>query len=78
MFEELSQKLENVLRKIRGEGKISESNVSESLREIRKVLLDADVNFKVVKQFIEEVQKSAIGQEVLRSITPGQQIVKII
>ncbi len=54
MFEELSQKLENVLRKIRGEGKISESNVSESLREIRKVLLDADVNFKVVKQFIEE------------------------
>jgi signal recognition particle subunit SRP54 len=78
MFEDLSQKLDLVFKKLRGQGKISEENVSESLREVRRVLLDADVNFKVVKQFIEDVQKRAVGQEVLQSITPGQLIVKII
>lgn len=78
MFEDLSQKLELVFKKLRGQGKITEANIAESLREVRRVLLDADVNYKVVKQFIEDVQKRAIGQEVLQSITPGQLIVKII
>ena len=78
MFEDLSQKLELVFKKIRGQGKITEANVGESLREVRRVLLDADVNYKVAKQFIDDVQKRAIGQEVLQSITPGQLIVKII
>jgi signal recognition particle subunit SRP54 len=78
MFESLSQKLESVFKKLRGEGKITEANVAESLREIRRVLLDADVNYKVAKQFIEDVQKRAVGQEVLNSITPGQLIIKII
>jgi signal recognition particle subunit SRP54 len=78
MFEDLSQKLDLVFKKLRGQGRISEENVAESLREVRRVLLDADVNFKVVKQFIEDVQKRAVGQEVLQSLTPGQLIVKII
>lgn len=78
MFEELTQKLEGVFKKLRGQGKISEANVAESLREVRRVLLDADVNYRVVKQFIEDVQKRSAGQEVLTSITPGQLIVKII
>src|SRR5512135_2473655 len=78
MFEELSSKLDNVLRRLRGQGKISEANVAETLREVRRVLLDADVNYKVARQFIDDVLKRATGQEVLQSITPGQQIVKII
>ncbi|MBI1806885.1 MAG: signal recognition particle protein [Ignavibacteria bacterium] len=78
MFEDLSQKLELVFKKLRGQGKITEANIAESLREVRRVLLDADVNYKVVKQFIDDVQKRAVGQEVLQSITPGQLIVKII
>jgi len=77
MFEELSQKLDLVFKKMRGEGRITEKNVADSLREIRRVLLDADVNFKVVKEFIDEVQRKALGQQVLLSITPGQLIVKI-
>jgi len=78
MFEDLSQKLEGVLKKLRGQGKISEENVAETLREVRRVLLDADVNYKVAKQFIDDVQQKAVGAEVLTSITPGQLIVKII
>ena len=78
MFESLSEKLETVFKKLRGEGKITEANVAENLREVRRVLLDADVNYKVAKQFIDDVQKRALGQEVLNSITPGQLIVKII
>jgi len=78
MFEDLSQKLELVFKKLRGQGKITEANVTESLREVRRVLLDADVNYKVVKQFIDDVQKRSIGQEVLQSVTPGQLIIKII
>ena len=78
MFESLSQKLESVFKKLRGEGRISEANVAENLREVRRVLLDADVNYKVAKQFIEDVQKRALGQDVLNSITPGQLIIKII
>jgi signal recognition particle subunit SRP54 len=78
MLEDLSQKLEATLKKIRGQGKITEKNVTETLREIRRVLLDADVNYKVTKEFIEKVTVKAIGQEVISSITPGQLITKII
>ncbi len=78
MFESLSQKLEAVFKKLRGEGKITEANITETLREVRRVLLDADVNYKVAKDFIEKVQARAVGQEVLNSITPGQLIIKII
>ncbi len=78
MFEELSQKLELVFKKLRGQGKITEANIAESLREVRRVLLDADVNYKVVKKFIDDVQRRAVGKEVLQSITPGQLIIKII
>ncbi|KAA0211702.1 MAG: signal recognition particle protein [Ignavibacteriaceae bacterium] len=78
MFEDLSVKLEGVLKKIRGQGKITEKNIDESLREIRRVLFDADVNYKVVKDFLEEVKQKSLGENVLLSITPGQLIVKII
>src|SRR6266568_1644788 len=78
MFETLSGKLQNAFRNLRGLGKISESNVSDSLREVRLALLDADVNFKVVRDFIERVKNKSLGQEVTQSIQPGQQIIKII
>src|SRR5216683_788726 len=78
MFETLSGKLQNAFRNLRGLGKISESNVGDSLREVRLALLDADVNFKVVKDFIERVKNKSLGHEVIQSIQPGQQIIKII
>jgi len=78
MFEDLSLKLETALKKIRGQGRLTEKNISDSLREIRRVLLDADVNFKVAKEFIENVTAKALGSEVIASITPGQLITKII
>src|SRR5882762_3005970 len=78
MFDSLSSKLQNAFRNLRGLGTISESNVSDSLREVRLALLDADVNFKVVRDFIERVKNKSLGQEVVQSIHPGQQIIKII
>lgn len=78
MLEDLSEKLERVLKKITGQGRISESNISDTLREIRRVLLDADVNYKVAKQFIDDIKEKAVGKEVLASVTPGQLITKII
>ena len=78
MFDSLSQKLQNAFRNLRGLGKISETNVSDSLREVRMALLEADVNFKVARDFIERVKNKALGAEVVQSIQPGQQIVKII
>ena len=78
MFENLTQKLENAFKKLRGQGKLTPQNIEEALREVRRALLDADVNYKVAKQFIADVQARAIGQEVLSSITPGQLIVKIV
>lgn len=78
MFEELTNKLENVLRKIRGQGKINEKNIEEPLREIRRIFFDADVNYKVVNSFISEIKKKSLGQNVINSITPGQLIIKII
>lgn len=78
MFQDLTDKLEGVFKKLRGHGKLTEKNISDAMREIRRVLLEADVNFKVAKQFIAGVQEKALGAEVLKSITPAQQIVKII
>ncbi len=78
MFESLSGKLQNAFRNLRGLGKISEANVTESLREVRMALLDADVNFKVARDFIERVKTQSIGAEVIASVHPGQQIIKII
>lgn len=78
MFEDLTNKLETALKRVRGQGKLTEANISETLREIRRVLLDADVNYKVAKKFIDDVTQKAIGTEVLNSITPGQLITKII
>jgi len=78
MFDSLSQKLQSAFRNLRGLGKISENNVGEALREVRLALLDADVNFKVAKDFIARVREKALGEEVIASVTPGQQIIKII
>jgi len=78
MFDSLSQKLQLAFRNLRGLGKISEANAGDALREVRMALLDADVNFKVARDFIEEVKSKALGQEVTQSIQPGQQIIKII
>jgi len=78
MFDSLSGKLQNAFRNLRGLGKISESNVSDALREVRLALLEADVNFKVARDFIERVKAKAIGLEVIQSIQPGQQIIKVI
>jgi signal recognition particle subunit SRP54 len=78
MFDSLSTKLQNAFRNLRGLGKISEANVGDSLREVRMALLEADVNFKVARDFIERVKAKAIGAEVVQSVQPGQQIVKII
>src|SRR6516225_4012924 len=78
MFDSLSGKLQEAFKNLRGLGKISEENVSDSLREVRLALLEADVNFKVARDFIERVKTKSIGQEVTQSIQPGQQIIKII
>ena len=78
MFEDLSLKLDVALKKIRGQGRLTEKNISDSLREIRRILLDADVNLKVAKEFIENVSTKALGKEVIASVTPGQLITKII
>src|SRR5689334_21460243 len=78
MFDTLSSKLQNAFKNLRGLGKISESNVADSLREVRMALLEADVNFKVAGDFIDRVRTKAIGEEVIQSIHPGQQIIKVI
>jgi len=78
MFESLSDKLELVFKKLRGQGVMTEENVKDALREVRLVLLEADVNFRVVKDFIEKVRVRAVGTQVLQSLTPGQQVVKIV
>jgi signal recognition particle subunit SRP54 len=78
MFGNLTDKLESVFKKLRGYGKLSEKNIEESMREVRQALLEADVNYKVAKEFVANVQAKAVGQEVLESIDPGQQVVKIV
>ncbi|MDH7481651.1 MAG: signal recognition particle protein [Armatimonadota bacterium] len=78
MFESLTEKLQNVFKKLRGKGTLSEQDVADALREIRLVLLEADVNYKVVKDFTNTVRERAIGQDVLKSLTPTQQVIKIV
>lgn len=78
MFESLSDRLQDVFAKLRGRGKLSESDVDAAMREIRLVLLEADVNFKVVKEFVGRVRERAVGEEVVKSVTPAQQVVKIV
>ena len=78
MFENLSDKLESVFKKLRGHGKLSEANIEDGLKEVRMALLEADVHYRVVKSFIEQVRTRALGQEVMSSLTPGQQVVKIV
>ena len=78
MFESLSAKLDGIFSQLRGRGKLTEANIKEATREIRLALLEADVNFQVVKDFVQRVREQALGQEVMRSLTPGQQVVKIV
>ena len=78
MFQSLSDRLALTFKKLKGHGKLSEANIAESMREVRMALLEADVNYKVVKDFVARVQERAVGQEVLRSLTPGQQVVKVV
>ncbi|HNM16280.1 MAG TPA: signal recognition particle receptor subunit alpha, partial [bacterium] len=78
MFNDLSAKIEGAFKRLAGRGVINEKNIQEALREIRMALLEADVNFKVVKDFIDKATAKALGQEVLRSVSPGDQLVKIV
>src|SRR5215470_12724322 len=78
MFETLSEKLQRVFKNLRGEGRLTEQHIEEALKEIRIAFLEADVNFKVVKQFTDTVKSKALGQEVFQSLSPGQQAVKIV
>jgi len=78
MFENLTDKLSKTLRNLRGVGKLSEDNISDALGEVRKALLSADVHFKTAREFVEEVKVACLGQDVLKSVSPGQQVVKII
>lgn len=78
MFENLSERLERSFKLLKGEGKITEINVAETLKDVRRALLDADVNFKVAKQFTDTVKQKALGKNVLTSVKPGQLMVKIV
>ncbi len=78
MFESLSDKLNGVFKKLTGRGKLSEAHLQDALKEVRLALLEADVNYKVVKRLVEDIRKRAVGQEVLQSLTPGQQVIKIV
>ena len=78
MFENLSDKLALVFKKLKGHGKLSENNIEEGLKEVRMALLEADVHYRVVKKFIAQVKERALGQEVMSSLTPGQQVIKIV
>ena len=78
MLENLTDKLGSALRNLRGVGQLTEANIADSLKEVRKALLSADVHFKVAREFVSKVEAACIGQEVLKSVTPGQQVIKII
>ncbi len=78
MLDSLSQKFETILKRLRGHGVLTEQNIAEALKEVRLALLEADVNFKIVKDFIDRVREKAVGQEVLQSLTPGHQVVKVV
>ncbi|MEA2040164.1 MAG: signal recognition particle protein [Thermodesulfobacteriota bacterium] len=78
MFESLTEKLNSTFKKLTGRGRLSDTNIQEALKEVRLALLEADVNYKVVKNVVEDIRNRAVGQEVLRSLTPGQQLIKIV
>ena len=78
MFTDLAQKLDGILSKLKNKGKISEKDIDETAREVRRALLEADVNFRVVKEFVARIKERAVGENVARSFTPAQQIVKIV
>ncbi|MGH7231502.1 MAG: signal recognition particle protein [Nitrospiraceae bacterium] len=78
MLDSLSEKFEKILKKLRGQGVLTEQNIAEALKEVRLALLEADVNYKIVRDFLERVRQRAIGQEVLQSLTPGHQVVKVV
>ena len=78
MFDSLSEKLQGAFRKLGGKGKLSEKDIDEALRDIRMALLEADVNYKVVKGFLADIKEEAMTEEVLRSLTPSQQVIKIV
>ncbi|HEX6289549.1 MAG TPA: signal recognition particle receptor subunit alpha, partial [Herpetosiphonaceae bacterium] len=78
MFESLSDRLQNVFAKLGARGRLSEADVDEALKEVRRALLEADVNFKVVKDFVARVREQAIGQDITKSLTPDQMVVKIV
>jgi len=78
MFENLSDRLDGVFKKLKGHGKLTEKNVEQGLKEVRMALLEADVHFRVVKSFIADIKERALGQEVMASLTPGQQVVKVV
>ena len=77
-FEGLSNRLQEITRKLSGKSRISESDLKEVLREVKLALLEADVNYKIVKDFVKTIEEKALGQDVLKSLTPGQQVVKIV
>ena len=77
-FEGLSSRLQEITRKLKGKARITDSDLKEMLREVKLALLEADVNYKIVKDFIETVREKALGQDVLKSLTPGQQVVKVV
>ena len=78
MFEQLSEKLEDVFARLRGRGVLSEADIKDGLREVRRVLLEADVNFQLTREFLERVEKKALGVSQLRTVSPAQQLVKIV
>src|ERR1700680_2002526 len=78
MFDNLSEKLQRVFKNLRGEGKLTAENMESALREIRMALLEADVNFRVVKQLIENIKAKAMGEDVLTALSPSQQVIKIV
>ena len=78
MFENLSDRLEKSFKLLKGEGRITEINVAETLKDVRRALLDADVNYKIAKSFTDTVKEKALGQDVLKSVKPGQMMIKIV
>jgi len=77
-FESLSEKLQNTFKKLKGKGVLTEADINDAMREVKLALLEADVNFKVVKEFVAEIKEKCLGQEVLQSLTPGQQVIKLV
>ena len=78
MFDQLSGRLAETFKRLKGHGKLTEKNIADALREVRLALLEADVHYKVAKQFVEQVRQRAVGREVMTSLTPAQQVIKIV